>query len=49
MREIITMQCTECKNRNYATTKNKRKGSERLELKKYCSTERKHTVHREIK
>ena len=48
-REIITMSCTECKGRNYTTTKNKRKGGERLELKKYCPRERKHTVHREIK
>ncbi len=49
MREIITLQCTGCKNRNYTTTKNKKKGSERLELKKYCPSERKHTAHREIK
>jgi large subunit ribosomal protein L33 len=48
-REIITLACTECKNRNYTTTKNKRKGTERLEMKKYCQSERKHTVHREIK
>ena len=48
-REIITLACTDCKNRNYTTTKNKRKGSERLELKKFCPSERKHTVHREIK
>jgi len=33
----------------YTTTKNKRKGTERLELKKFCPSERKHTVHREIK
>ena len=24
MREIITVQCPECKNRNYSTTKNKK-------------------------
>ena len=24
MREIITLQCPECKNRNYSTTKNKK-------------------------
>jgi len=35
-REIIQMACTECKRRNYATTKNKRTSTERLELKK-CS------------
>ncbi len=24
MREIITLECTECKERNYSTTKNKK-------------------------
>jgi large subunit ribosomal protein L33 len=48
-REIITMQCTDCKNRNYTTTKNKKKTSERLELKKFCRHCRKHTAHREVK
>jgi ribosomal protein L33 len=48
-REIITLACTDCKQRSYSTTKNKRKGGERLELKKFCRHERKHTVHREIK
>jgi len=48
-REIITLACTECKRRNYTTTKNKRVQTERVELKKFCSAERKHTLHREIK
>jgi large subunit ribosomal protein L33 len=48
-REIIQLACTECKRRNYTTTKNKRAGAERVELKKYCRAERKHTVHRETK
>jgi large subunit ribosomal protein L33 len=48
-RDIITLACTECKERNYTTTKNKRTLTERLELKKYCPRQRKHTVHREIK
>ena len=48
-RDIITLACTECKRRNYQTTKNKRTKPERLELKKYCRFERKHTVHREVK
>ena len=33
-REIITFQCTECKNRNYSSTKNKKTTTERLEMKK---------------
>jgi large subunit ribosomal protein L33 len=35
-REIITFQCTECKNRNYTSTKNKKTTTERLEMKKFC-------------
>ncbi len=34
--EIITFQCTECKNRNYSNTKNKKTTTERLEMKKFC-------------
>ncbi|PYV44997.1 MAG: 50S ribosomal protein L33 [Acidobacteria bacterium] len=49
MRDIVTLQCNECKNRNYSTTKNKKKTTERLELKKFCRTCRTHTVHRETK
>jgi len=48
-REIITLACTECKRRSYTTTRNKRKSTDRLELKKYCRFERKHTMHREVK
>ncbi len=48
-REIITLQCTECKNRNYTNTKNKKTSTERLELKKYCPHCRKHQPHKEIK
>ncbi len=48
-REIITIQCTDCKRRNYSTTKNKKTMSERLELKKFCPFCRKHISHREVK
>ncbi|MFH0879576.1 MAG: 50S ribosomal protein L33 [Lentisphaerota bacterium] len=48
-REIITLACTECKHRNYTTTKNKKTSTERLEIKKFCRFEKKHTPHREIK
>jgi large subunit ribosomal protein L33 len=34
MRDIITLQCNDCKERNYSTTKNKKKHTERLETKK---------------
>ena len=49
MRINIQMQCTECKRKNYATDKNKKNTTGRLELKKYCPWDRKHTVHRETK
>jgi large subunit ribosomal protein L33 len=48
-REIITFQCTECKDRNYSNTKNKKTTTERLELKKFCPKCRKHQAHKEIK
>ena len=49
MRTIIQLACTECKRRNYSTTKNKQKQPDRLEIKKYCPFDRKHTIHRETK
>jgi len=49
MREIITIACGDCKQRNYSTMKNKRNNPDRLELSKYCRFCRKHTPHREVK
>jgi large subunit ribosomal protein L33 len=49
MREIITLECSECKRRNYTTTKNKRLHPNRVEYKKYCKWCNKHTVHKETK
>ena len=46
---IITLQCTECKERNYTTTKNKRNDPDRLELRKFCPRCRVHRSHRETK
>lgn len=48
-RDNIVLQCMECKNRNYATTKNKKKKPDRLEFKKFCRTCRAHKPHRETK
>ena len=47
MRDIVILACEECKNRNYTTTRNKRKHPNRMELKKYCPTCRKHTLHKQ--
>ena len=34
MRDAVTLACTECKQRNYQTNKNKKHTTERLEMKK---------------
>lgn len=49
MRVGITLACTECKQRNYTTTKDKRNTAQKLELKKYCKFCNAHTLHRETK
>lgn len=49
MRVNITLACTECGDRNYISTKNKRNNPDRLELKKYCPRDKKSTTHRETK
>ncbi|MDY6850792.1 MAG: 50S ribosomal protein L33 [Thermodesulfobacteriota bacterium] len=49
MRDIVILACTECKRRNYTTTKNKRRTPGKMEFKKYCPFDRRHTVHRETK
>jgi len=45
----ITLECTECKRRNYITMKSKINDRERLEMSKYCSNDRKHTMHKETR
>ena len=49
MREIVTLQCGVCKERNYSTTKNKKTTTGRLEFSKFCNRCRKHTDHKETK
>ena len=48
-RDNIILRCTECSNENYITTKNKRNHPEKFEIKKFCSTCDKMTVHKEKK
>lgn len=51
----VILECTEHKDSGmpgtsrYITTKNKKNTTGRMELKKYNSILRKHTVHKEIK
>ena len=49
MRVNILLACTECKRRNYATVKNKKNTTGRVELKKFGPWCRTHTVHRETR
>jgi len=49
MRDRITLACTECKQRNYTSTKNKNNNTERMELKKFCKFCKEHTVHKETR
>ena len=52
-RVFVTLACSECKERNYTTTKSRKTGggqqAPRLELMKYCKHDRKHTLHRETR
>jgi large subunit ribosomal protein L33 len=48
-RIFVTLACSECKRRNYTTTKNRRNDPDRLELSKYCRWCRCHRSHRETK
>jgi large subunit ribosomal protein L33 len=45
-REYVWLECTESGVRNYRVSKETR-GTERLELKKYCPKLRRHTIHKE--
>ena len=47
MRTRITLACTECKQRNYATYKNKKNTPDRLEVNKSCKVCKKTTLHKE--
>jgi large subunit ribosomal protein L33 len=46
---IVTLECQQCKDRNYTTTKNRRANSEKLELSKFCRRCRAHKPHKETK
>jgi large subunit ribosomal protein L33 len=49
IRTVITLACTECREHNYTTEKNRRNDQGRLELMKFCPRCRDHTLHRETK
>jgi large subunit ribosomal protein L33 len=49
MREQITLACTECKRRNYLSTKAKKIDTGRVEYLKFCKYCNKRTKHRETR
>ena len=49
VRTKITLACTECKQRNYNMTKDKKTHPDRMETKKYCRFCKRHTMHKETK
>ena len=49
MRDMVILACSKCKRRNYTTTKNKKKHTDRIAQKKYCRFCNGHTEHKETK
>lgn len=46
---LVKLECSECKQTNYYTQKNKSKLKDRLELNKFCKHCEEHTEHKETK
>jgi large subunit ribosomal protein L33 len=45
-REYVWLQCNECSELNYRTNVRVQGGMPKIQLKKYCASERKHTMHK---
>ncbi|MEJ2647450.1 MAG: 50S ribosomal protein L33 [Sedimentisphaerales bacterium] len=45
-REYVWLECSQCKSRNYRTSVSVAEGTPKLELRKFCKTERERTVHK---
>lgn len=54
-RNVIILECTECRKSGlpgvsrYTSEKNKKNTTDRLQVKKYCKIEKKHTLHKETR
>ena len=46
--KLIWLECSECQNKNY-TTFNSKKQEKKIELKKFCKSCQKHTLHKQVK
>ena len=49
VRVIITLECTECHERNYTSEKSRRNDQNRLEMAKFFPRCKVHRLHRETK
>jgi large subunit ribosomal protein L33 len=49
MRDLIGFQCDQCKRKNYTSSKNKKRTTDKLSLRKFCPSCRTHTLHKETK
>ena len=45
----VSLACSDCKARNYKTTKSPEMAGKALELRKFCKQCQHHTLHRETK
>jgi large subunit ribosomal protein L33 len=45
----VYLACSQCKNKNYTSTRDKKKSKDKLELRKYCPHCNTHTIHKEVK
>ncbi|MDO8618884.1 MAG: 50S ribosomal protein L33 [Candidatus Daviesbacteria bacterium] len=48
-RQILTMQCSVCKSKNYVSTRNTINTKDKLAIEKFCAKCRKNSPHQEIK
>ncbi len=48
-RILVTLGCTECRERTYSSSKNRRNDPDRIELRKYCPRCRGHRPYREVR
>jgi large subunit ribosomal protein L33 len=48
-RGVITLACSDCRERTYTSEKNRRNDPQRLELRKFCPRCHGHKVHREVR
>lgn len=46
---LIKFKCSDCKNINYYSRKNKKLHKDKIELKKFCKSCKKRTEHKEAK